>query len=231
MIARIRLAMIAALALASAHDALAQNPPQPPRTGAPPAGAAVQQGGRGRTGGGGGGGGGGRGVSLMTIHTPSWESGGVIPLKHSQVGTEVSPSLRWSDPPAGTRSFVLLMYDANVVSGPALEGALHWLVWNIPGTALGLTEGVPQGPQLPDGTRQISMSGPYYRGPAAPATGPPHHYMFELYAIDTVLTVEPVLPVNPFRESVATTRAAVMSAIAGRIRGKALLVGTFRRPE
>jgi len=45
----------------------------------------------------------------------------------------------------------------------------HWLVWNIPGTAKGLPEGVMQGSPLPDGSRQISATGPVYRGPGAAA--------------------------------------------------------------
>ena len=75
-----------------------------------------------------------------------------------------------------------------------------------------------QGPQIADGTRQISASGPYYRGPAAPATGPAHHYALELFALDVMLDVPPVAGQMP-----ATTRAAVVAAMAGHVRGK----GTF----
>jgi phosphatidylethanolamine-binding protein (PEBP) family uncharacterized protein len=72
------------------------------------------------------------------------------------------------------------------------DDTLHWLVWNIPGKATSLPEHVPHGPELPDGMRQISATGPYYRGPAAPASGPPHHYVFELYALDSMIDVQPV---------------------------------------
>ena len=64
------------------------------------------------------------------------------------------------------------------------DDVLHWMVWNIPATTTALPEAVPQGAESPDGTRQISVTGPYYRGPAAPATGPVHHYVFELYALE-----------------------------------------------
>ena len=77
--------------------------------------------------------------------------------------------------------------------------------------------------QLPDGTRQISASGPYYRGPGAPAAGPPHHYVFELYALDATLDVPAV------GQSPPHTRAAVMAAMAGHIRGKAVYTGLFKR--
>jgi phosphatidylethanolamine-binding protein (PEBP) family uncharacterized protein len=59
-----------------------------------------------------------------------------------------------------------------------------------------------------------------------------HHYIFELYAVDTVLSVPTVAPnATPaeLRSAVVNTRAEVMAAIAGRTRGKAMLVGRFRR--
>src|SRR5262249_54454388 len=99
----------------------------------------------------------------------------------------------------------------------------QWMVWNIPGTAKSLSERVPQGPQLSDGARQISATGPYYRGPAAPASGPPHHYLFELFAVDTLIDVPPV------GATPQATRAAVTTAVLGHVRGKAVLVGMFRR--
>jgi phosphatidylethanolamine-binding protein (PEBP) family uncharacterized protein len=97
------------------------------------------------------------------------------------------------------------------------------MVWNIPGTATGLPVGVPQGPTRPDGSRQIGASGPYYRGPAAPASGPAHHYVFELYALDAPVNVAAV------GESPAETRAAVMAAMAGHVRGKAVYTGLYKR--
>jgi hypothetical protein len=97
------------------------------------------------------------------------------------------------------------------------------MLWNIPAGARSLSEGVPQGSQLPDGTRQISVSGPYYRGPGAPAAGPAHHYVFEIFALDAALDV-PAMGASP-----AQTRGAVVAAMAGHIRGKGVLVGLFRR--
>lgn len=170
--------------------------------------------------------GGGRGaIQVMTLTSTSWTSGGTIPVKHSQAGRDVSPPLAWSAAPEGTASFVLVVSDLDAVSGTTLAGALHWLVWNIPPTATGMPEGVPEGTMLADKSRQISVTGPNYRGPAAPATGPAHHYLFELYALDTMITV----PNNV--TSPAETRAAVMAAVPGHVRGKATLVGTFKRSE
>ena len=130
--------------------------------------------------------------------------------------------------PEGTVSFVLLFHDVDAAAGNGTDDVLHWLLWNIPGTATGLPEGVPQGDQLPDGTRQISVSGPYYRGPGAASTGPAHHYAFELFALDTMLSVQPAAQVPGVNPGVET-RGAVFRAMSGHVRGKAVYVGLFRR--
>jgi phosphatidylethanolamine-binding protein (PEBP) family uncharacterized protein len=87
-----------------------------------------------------------------------------------------------------------------------------------------LAEGIPSGAQLPDGTRQISASGPSYRGPGAPATGPLHHYTIEVFALDTMLDVAPAA-------NVLETRTNVMKAMTGHILGKAVYYGLFHRPQ
>ncbi|NQW04096.1 MAG: YbhB/YbcL family Raf kinase inhibitor-like protein [Acidobacteria bacterium] len=164
-------------------------------------------------------------IQTMTLTTP-WAAGGEIPLKYTQAGDEVSPALSWTGVPETVASFVLIVHD---VSAPDRQGTgdrLHWMVWNIPGTARELLEGVPQGPQRADGTRQLSVSGPYYRGPAAPASGPPHVYLFELYALDEMIAVPAVGAQGVTTEQ---TRAAVVEAMVGHIRGKAVTAGQFGR--
>jgi Raf kinase inhibitor-like YbhB/YbcL family protein len=159
----------------------------------------------------------------MTLTTTAWTDGGQVPLTHTQAGEEVSPPLSWSNAPEGTTSFVLIVHDVDAATGRGTDDMLHWMLWNIPGTATALPEAMPHGSQLPDGTRQISVSGPYYRGPGAPASGPAHHYLWELYALDATIDVAAV------GASPAETRAAVLSAMAGHVRGKAVLVGLFKR--
>jgi Raf kinase inhibitor-like YbhB/YbcL family protein len=207
-------------------SALAQAPPRPAGQQPPPGqpGTTAQPG---RPGGPGGPGGGQRrgAVQVMTLTSTSWPDGGQIPIKHTQVGGEVSPALAWSNVPDGVVSFVLIAHDIDAAIGNGTDDVLHWMVWNIPGTARSLPEGIPQGSQLPDGTRQISASGPYYRGAGAPASGPAHHYVFELYALDAPIDV-PAVGQNP-----PQTRAAVMAALAGKVRGKAAYVGLFKRSQ
>ena len=104
------------------------------------------------------------------------------------------------------------------------ESSNRKVVWNIPATATSLPEGAPKGPQLPNGAYQISATGQVYRGPGAAATGPQHHYMFELYALDVNINVQAA------GQQTLPTRDAVWDAMKTHIRGKAVLVGLYRRP-
>ena len=170
----------------------------------------------------GGGGGRGRGgVQVMTLSTTGWVDGAVMPDRYTQAGEEVSPPLTWSNPPDGVTSFLLIVHDVDATNADGTTDTLHWMVWNIPASSRGLAEHARQGPEV-DGMRQISVTGPYYRGPAAPATGPEHHYVFDLYALDATIDVPAV------GATVPQTRAAVIAAMAGHVRGKATLVGRFK---
>lgn len=160
----------------------------------------------------------------MVLTIPAWPDGDPIPLKFTQAAEQVSPELKWTNVPKGTVTLLLHMLDPDVARNKTTDTQVHWLMWNIPGTAMGLPENVPKGADLPDGSHQISASGPVYRGPGAPATGPQHHYTFEIYALDTKLDV--TAGTDAF-----DTRAAVMKAAQGHILGKAVYVGLFRRPQ
>lgn len=185
-------------------------------------------------------------IRIMTLTSSAFSDGGMIPVKHAQPGRDVSPPLSWTGGPDSTVSFVLIMRDIDAVSGNGMDDVLHWMVWNIPGSATSLPEGVAQGPQLPSpvtlpaavpgtpsgggggaggGIRQLSVSGPYYRGPAAPSTGPAHHYVFELYALDASVNVQAA------GQSIAPTRAAILDAMKDHVRAKGVLVGLFRRAD
>src|SRR5262245_21910426 len=131
----------------------AQPPGQPGQRGAQPSGAPGQPPPGGRGGGRG-------GVQVMALTTDAWADGGSIPVKYTQAGTQTSPPLSWSNVPDTVASFVLIVHDVDAAIGSGTDDILHWMLWNIPGAARSLPEGVPQGSQLADGTRQISASGP-----------------------------------------------------------------------
>ncbi len=188
------------------------NPPAPPAQPGPSAQAGPRGGGRGRG-----------GIQVMTLVATAWPDGGQISAKYTQAGDDMSPALAWSNAPQGVASFTLIVHDLDAPIGNGSDDILHWMIWNIPADATGLREGIPRGAELPDRSRQISATGPNYRGPGAPASGPAHHYVFELFALDTMIDV-PAVGASP-----PATRAAVVAAMAGHIRGKASYVGLFKR--
>jgi hypothetical protein len=166
----------------------------------------------------------------MTLTVSGFPDGGQVPVRFSQAapgvatGEGTSPALSWANVPAGTQTFVLNMRDMDVARNKTTDDQAHWVVWNIPASTTSLPEGVPKGSQRPDGSFQISATGPMYRGPGAPATGPQHHYMFEIYALDIKLDVQPTT--DAFE-----TRANVMKAMQGHVLGKAVYGGLFKRPQ
>jgi len=208
----VRAGFVVTALVSTAVAAQQRGAPPPPL---PPAGAPAQPGQRG----------GGRGraaVQVMTLHG-IWPDGGSIPTRYTQAAGEESPPLQWTDAPDGVVSYVLVMHDVDAAAGNGTDDTLHWLVWNIPGSQTQLPGSIPQGAQLSSGARQISATGPNYRGPGAPASGPAHHYVFELFALDVMLDV-PAVGASP-----PQTRAVVMAAMAGHVRGKAAYVGVFKR--
>jgi Raf kinase inhibitor-like YbhB/YbcL family protein len=157
----------------------------------------------------------------LTLTSPDFEDGGIIPNKFTQaVDSYISPKLDWTHVPPNTLSFVLITHDPDVAIDKKTGDVLHWLAFNIPGTATGLPEAVPANAILPDGMVQgKNRAGAIgYRGPGAPAVGPYHHYTFELFALDINLTLGP-----------DATRDDVLAAMQGHILGKGVLVGRFHK--
>jgi Raf kinase inhibitor-like YbhB/YbcL family protein len=160
----------------------------------------------------------------LTLTSTAFPDGSEIPVKYTSAAPmPISPELNWTNVPMGTVTFALLMHDPDVAFNRSIDtDVTHWIVWNIPGTARGLHENMPATAQMPDGTIQGKNQGNVagYRGPGAPAAGPPHHYTWELYALDTKLDLGP-----------DATRAEVIKAINGHVLAKALFMGRFKRPN
>jgi Raf kinase inhibitor-like YbhB/YbcL family protein len=138
----------------------------------------------------------------------------------AQDGNGMSPKLEWTNVPAGTVTFALILHDPDVALQRNTDDVLHWMAFNIPGTARELPEGMPATAQMPDGTIQAKnlRNAVGYMGPGAGAAGPHHHYTFELFALDIKLDLGP-----------DATRAEVLKAMNGHIVGKGVVSGRFHR--
>lgn len=155
---------------------------------------------------------------LMTI--PAYADGATVPVKFtcSAGDASVSPEIRWSQVPAGTQSFVLVLADLEAHPDKGMVPFAHWILWNIPATARSLPEGLPSGTVLADGTHQMKgRKGPIYLGPCA-APGPSGHYMFSLYALDNTLNL-----------GEDAQRDDVMKAVQGHVLRTANWIGLFHR--
>ena len=161
-------------------------------------------------------------VPGLTLTSTAFDDGSIIPPKYTQADPNpVSPKLQWTNVPPNVVSFTLILHDADVAVEKKTEDILHWMAFNIPGTARELPEGVPSAnAQLADGTIQAkNRRGTVgYMGPGMGPQGPYHHYTFDLYALDTKLSLGP-----------DASRADVLVAMNGHIVAKAVLVGRFHR--
>jgi Raf kinase inhibitor-like YbhB/YbcL family protein len=158
----------------------------------------------------------------FTLSSPAFPDGGEVPVKYTQADPKaVSPKLEWSNVPANTASFALILIDTDPAPQKKADFLIHFMMLNIPGSARELPEGVPTVAQLPDGTIQPkNLRGQNgYLPPGAPAPGPHHHYMWELFALDTKLDL-----------GVEATYADVLKAMDGHVLGKAVMIGRFHRP-
>src|SRR5712671_4461180 len=88
----------------------------------------------------------------LMLTTPAFADGAEIPKKFTQSDpSPVSPKLEWTNVPPGTVCFALIFHDPDVAIQRKTDDVLHWLIFNIPGTASGLPEAVPSTAQLSNG--------------------------------------------------------------------------------
>ncbi len=118
--------------------------------------------------------------SKMRLTSDAFASGGAMPTKYTGEGEDISPPLSWFDAPQETQSFALICHDpdAPLVAADGTYGFVHWVLYDIPGSAAGLAEAAADHTQ---GTNDFGKSG--YNGPMPPSGHGPHHYYFWLLAL------------------------------------------------
>jgi len=123
----------------------------------------------------------------FTLSSPDITDGSTI--QAAQVftgcnGQNTSPELRWSNPPSGTQSFAVTMYDPDAPTG---SGFWHWAVFNIPASATSLPKnaGAVGNGVAPAGVVQgyTDFGANGYGGPCPPPGDPAHHYTITVYAL------------------------------------------------
>jgi hypothetical protein len=125
----------------------------------------------------------GRTLSL-NLRSPAFSDGFPVPQDYTADGRNFSPPLEWSDPPEGTRSFVLVCEDPDAPRSTFT----HWVLFNLPPEARELPPNVAATPDVDGGARQGKNDfGRIGYGGPAPPPGAPHRYFFKLYALDTRL--------------------------------------------
>ncbi|HEX5237693.1 MAG TPA: YbhB/YbcL family Raf kinase inhibitor-like protein [Sphingomicrobium sp.] len=115
-------------------------------------------------------------LTRLQLNSDAFKNGQPIPRQYTCDGADQTPVLRWGAPPAGTKSFALVIDDPDAPSGTFR----HWGVFDIPASARSIGDGKHVGTEV---TNDFGKSG--YGGPCPPKGHGPHHYHFKLFALDT----------------------------------------------
>jgi Raf kinase inhibitor-like YbhB/YbcL family protein len=154
----------------------------------------------------------------LEIRSSAFGAGKPIPPRNTCDGEGLSPELRWSGAPAGTRSFALIVDDPDAPDPRAPIGTfVHWVLYDMPPETVGLAEGVAIA-DLPPGTRSGLNDGSRTEFvPPCPPIGR-HRYFHKLYALDVRLgnLGEP-------------TAADLMAALEPHVLESTRLIGTYER--
>ncbi len=147
----------------------------------------------------------------FTLSSHEFKNNGPIPKLYTCQGENISPSLIWSDPPAGTQSYLLAMVDRDTQKTHGFI-YIHWILFDIHGDYRGVRVNTTEGDA---GRNSKNHAG--YDGPCPPPGTGPHHYIFQLYALDVPdLELAPGAPLEEIDE-----------VSKGHVLGTAQLVGTY----
>jgi len=151
----------------------------------------------------------------FSVRAEAFKPGADIPRKFSCQGSDISPALVWTDPPAATQSLVLIVDDPDAPAGTWV----HWVLYDLPPGMRRLDEALRPTAEVTGGGRQgandFGKTG--YGGPCPPP-GKPHRYFFRLYALDSRLNLK-----------AGATKTEVEEAMKGHVLAKAEVMGRYGR--
>lgn len=145
-------------------------------------------------------------TSIFALACDAFGNNQPIPNQYAFAGGNAIPPLDWSNAPAQTKQFALIVDDSDAA------GFVHWVLYNIPAAATSLAGGIPA--DAMEGTN--SLPGLGYFGPDPPP-GKVHHYHFKLYALDAELVL-----------AAGLTKPQLLSKLTGHVLGMRELVGTYQ---
>jgi Raf kinase inhibitor-like YbhB/YbcL family protein len=151
----------------------------------------------------------------FVLISPDFTNGSTIPRRFTCAGENIPPTLAWGEPPAGTKSYVLIVDD------PDAPGGLwtHWIVYNLLAVTRMVDAQTRPGTRIDDVPVLFginSWGGQAYRGPCPPSGT--HHYVFRLSALDTM----------PGPEGIAS-KNELETWMHGHILGSVELIGTYSK--
>jgi Raf kinase inhibitor-like YbhB/YbcL family protein len=161
----------------------------------------------------------------FVITSSSFKDGAVLDKKYvgnlktnpNCIGDNISPALSWSNAPADTKSFAILVVDPE---GRAPAGVVHWVAYGIPASVSGFAEGEVSGPSNKYVGGKSTLGLPNYVGPCTPPGIGFHHYTFLLMATD----------LEPTALAPGLTREELVPALTGHVKGSTGIIGLFGRP-
>jgi Raf kinase inhibitor-like YbhB/YbcL family protein len=159
-------------------------------------------------------------ATALAIRSPTIAANGPIPLQHSEYADGVAPAISW---PAvdGAKSYAVIVEDPDA---KPITPFVHWVAWNIPSTVTMLPEGLQEQLRLtePEGLLQgrTSRGSVGYMGPRPPVGDPAHHYHFQVFALDALLTEAP-----------GSDRDTVLKAMQGHVLAKGEVVGLYQQTQ
>lgn len=149
-------------------------------------------------------------ASSLTVSTPAWLPGQPIPKEFTCDGEDKSPEVKWTNAPASTKSFALVVDDPDAPGGTFT----HWVIFDMP---IPSTH-VPEAAQGIGTQAKNDFGNAKWNGPCPPKGKGEHRYFFRLYALD----------VDALGLPEGASRGDVEKKMDGHVVGKAETMGVYQ---